>query len=94
MRSTKSPNLELFGERTSSIERNVKLKVWASFCSFFLRSLCTQIFHYQHKVMTDKSINIEQVKALNLSASTKTCPPEHIYKHDKTYQGYVQNTGR
>jgi hypothetical protein len=44
--------------------------------------------------MTDKSINIEQVKALNLSASTKTCPPEHIYKHDKTYQGYVQNAGR
>jgi hypothetical protein len=57
----------------------VKLKDWASFCSFFLRSPCTQIFHYQH--MTDKSINIEQVKAFNLSASTKTYPPEHIYKH-------------
>jgi hypothetical protein len=26
MQSTKSPNLELFSERTSSIERNVKLK--------------------------------------------------------------------
>ena len=33
--------------------------------------------------MNDKSINIEQVKALNLSASTKTYPPEHIYKHKK-----------
>ena len=31
--------------------------------------------------MTDKSINIGQAKALNLSASTKTYPPEHIYKH-------------
>jgi len=47
----------------------VKLKDWSSFFSFFLRSPCTIIFHYQH--MIDKSINIEQVKALNLSASTK-----------------------
>ena len=47
----------------------MKLKDWASFFSFFLRNPCPQIFHYQH--MIDKSINIEQVKALNLSASTK-----------------------
>ena len=69
MGSTKSPSLELFSERTSSIQQNVKLKDWASFFSFFLINPCPKIFHYQH--MIDKSINIEQVKALNLSASTK-----------------------
>ena len=36
MRSTKSPNLELFSERTSSIQQNMKLKNRASFFSFFL----------------------------------------------------------
>ena len=35
MRSTKSPNLELFSERTSSIWLNVKLKNWASFFLFY-----------------------------------------------------------
>jgi hypothetical protein len=56
-------------------ERNLTTKEmifpldWASFFSFFLRNPCPKIFHYQH--MIDKSINIEQVKALNLSASTK-----------------------
>ena len=40
MRSTKSPNLELFGEKTSSIQRNVKLKDRTSFFTFFLRSSC------------------------------------------------------
>ena len=38
MRSTKSPNLELFTEKTSFIQRNVKLKDRASFFSFFLRT--------------------------------------------------------
>ena len=47
----------------------MKLKDWASFFSLFSRSPYTIIFHYQH--MINKSINIEQVKALNLSASTK-----------------------
>jgi hypothetical protein len=42
----------------------VKLKDWANFFSFFLKNPCPKIFHYQH--MIDKSINIEQVKALNL----------------------------
>ena len=39
MRSTKSPNLKLFSERTSFILRNVKLKDRASFFSIFEKPL-------------------------------------------------------
>ena len=46
MSRTKSPNLELFSERTSSIYRNVKLKDRASFFSFFLRNPLLTIFLY------------------------------------------------
>jgi hypothetical protein len=46
MSRTKSPNLELFSERTSSIYRNVKLKDRASFFSFFLRNPLLNIFLY------------------------------------------------
>jgi len=40
--------------------------------------------------MTDKSINIEQVKALNLLESTNTYPPEHIYKHKTKHIKYMR----
>ena len=46
MSRTKSPNLELFSERTSSIYRNVKLKDRANFFSFFLRNPLLNIFLY------------------------------------------------
>jgi hypothetical protein len=36
----KSPNLRSSSERTSSIQRNVKLKVHASFFQFFFKSSC------------------------------------------------------
>jgi hypothetical protein len=39
--------LELFSERTSSIYRNVKLKHWASFFSFFFRSPCMKCASYE-----------------------------------------------
>ena len=49
----------------------MKLKDWASFFSFFLRSPCTKIFHYQH--MIDKSINIStQIKLIHSSIFINT----------------------
>jgi len=49
IRSTKSPNLELFSERTSSIYRNVKLKDRDSFFSFLLRRPCMKSDSYQER---------------------------------------------
>jgi len=47
MLSTKSSNFEIFSERTSSIQRNVKLKDRDSFFSFFLRSPCMKSVSYE-----------------------------------------------
>ena len=49
MRSTKSPSLELFSERTSYIWRNAKLKDRASFFSFYLRSPCMKSTSYEQR---------------------------------------------
>ena len=49
IRSTKSPNLELFSERRSSIYRNVQLKDRDSFFSFLLRRPCMKSASYQER---------------------------------------------
>ena len=49
MLSTKSSNFEIFSDRTSSIQRNVKLKDRDSFFSFFLRSPCMKSVSYEKK---------------------------------------------